>query len=118
MDYEEVTDRNVAQLDVVNRALGGHRQPPGSRADGGMLPHNSLKDLIQQIVQHDADTRNDLQDAQNMVHELEKDLAEVEKTVTRLKAELEHETRQREHFEGMLRQIATLVVNGTRGRAE
>lgn len=141
MDYDKLTDRNVSQLDFAAEHLGraaqipvppreykggegqriaANRPLPGSRPDGGMISaaattHNT-RSLIDQIMLNEQQLRQELSEARKLIEILEANLLGSENKIIELKDDLSRETSQREHFEGMLRQIATLVVNGAKDK--
>jgi uncharacterized protein with von Willebrand factor type A (vWA) domain len=94
MDTEDIADRNVEQLGYVRNALG-RRSQPGSRPDGGMAPNNlpDMEQLLNQIMSHDVDLRNE---------------------IGRLKDQLATEQDARAHLEKIIRQVASLIVNGSK----
>ena len=124
MDNDEIVnrivDRNVEQLkftgDVLHR-LPRARQMPGSREDAGMEPTpRDTRDLLKQIQHTEDALRQELSDARQLIENLEANIAQMESTILELKSALGSENAQREHFESMLRQIATLVVNGAKDK--
>lgn len=116
MDQEDIAAKNVEQLNFTARALKRMAKPlPGSRPDGGIAkPDTTMHDMLQHIAQRESELLNDLQDAKNLVENLEHDLLQLETTLIEVREQLEREKNAREHFENMLRQIATLVVNGSK----
>ena len=118
MDQNNITDRNVEQLDFTGKHLGNlprARSLPGSRSDGGMIsPQKQTHDLIQQIVDNENRLRAELVDARATIDHCERDLATLQSEYSELKARHDLEKKQREHFEAMLRKIAELVVNGAK----
>ena len=122
MDSEDIANRNVEQLNFTADAL--HRLPrarqiPGSRPDGGMTPRVAeTRNLLDQIQQIEAGLRAELVDARATIDHCERDLATLQSEYSELKARHDLEKSRREHFEGMLRQIATLVVNGAKDKPQ
>ena len=124
MDNDEIINRNVEQLkftgDALRDRLPRARQLPGSRPDGGMTPaaattHNT-RSLIDQIMLNEQQLRQELSEARQLIENLEANILQMEDEIITLKSTLGSENAQREHFEGMLRQIATLVVNGAKDK--
>ena len=124
MDSEDIANRNVEQLKFTGEALRDRlpraRQLPGSRPDGGMASaaattHNT-RSLIDQIMLNEQQLCRELSDARQLIENLEANILQMENEIITLKSDLGSENVQREHFENMLRQIATLVVNGTKDK--
>ena len=120
---EQIANRNVEQMkftaDALHR-LPRARQMPGSRSDGGMASaaattHNT-RSLIDQIMLNEQQLRQELSEARQLIENLEANILQMEDTIIELKNSLGSENVQREHFENMLRQIATLVVNGAKDK--
>ena len=123
MDFDKLTDRNVAQLDYAADNLGkaGQRKPlPGSRSDGGMAPMapmaGTVQGLTQQILQREADLLDRLTHAGQQLDDSRHEVERLQGEMSQLESQLAAETAKREHFEGMLRKIAELVVNGAKGQ--
>jgi hypothetical protein len=105
--FEKIHDRNVEQVNHVARTLRAanrglesmERQRPGvigGRPDGTMSLDKSVElvTLLQQIEDNDASLR-----AENAI----------------LKDQLATEREAREHLENIIRQVADLIVNGSKG---
>jgi hypothetical protein len=100
-DLGKIADRNVDQVNFVASAL--KRRPHGivgGRPDGTMSPAQDdalprgIEGLLQQIENNDANLR-----AENK----------------HLEAQLTTEREARAHLENVIRQIADLIVNGSKG---
>lgn len=115
MDFDKLTDKNVSQLDFAAQHLG-KRPQPGSRPDGGMAPAvvQNTRSLIDQIMHNDQQLRGELDEAMKHIEKLEFDLMSAEDRVIELKDMLARETSLREYYEGTMRKIAELVVNGAK----
>lgn len=139
MKMDDITDRNIEQLEFTGKALGraGYGMPraanlglgsmersqPGSRPDGGMavpppeLPsQKETQGWLDQIAQTENRLRAQLVDARNIIDNFERDMAMLESEVNRLDSELRQSQMLKDHFEGMLRKIAELVVNGSKDK--
>jgi phospholipase/lecithinase/hemolysin len=110
--FNRVQDRNIEQVNRVANVLRGanramERQQPGvigGRPDGTMEPagqENSMEGLLRQIENHDAYLRTQLAQAQYEIRQLN--------------AALGAEKEAREHLQGIIRQVADLIVNGSKG---
>jgi ribosomal protein L1 len=97
MNNDDITDRNVEQLDFVGKVLGGKgllpRTQPGSRSDGGMQsdPIAATQEMMQKVVETELKLR---------------------KEVVHLQNQLGSERDAREHLEKIIRAVADLIVNG------
>lgn len=120
----------------IGKGAEMQRQRPGSRPDGGMVrtgqdhatindlnnpqdptrQSGSTKDLLYQVMQTEAGLRAELADARKLIENLEANILQMGNEIIELKDTLARENAQRQHFEGMLRQIATLVVNGAKDK--
>lgn len=120
MDQNNITDRNVEQLDFTGKHLGNlprARSLPGSRSDGGMAQvRQDTGSLIDQILTNDRQLRNDLAGAYKEVEKLEANLLTLENEIIELKDTLGSERALREHAEGVIRKIADLIVNGAKDK--
>ena len=144
MDEEKIlsaiSDGNVEKLRRANDVLGkppwttrsvrsglAEEPRPGSRPDGGMAAkiHESIiKELTNQVLQHEAILQNNLADARRMIDAFEEDQLRLEDEVRRLKATLEEERNQCamfqnrcEELKNVLRSAAEIMVNGEKARA-
>jgi hypothetical protein len=99
-----IQDRNAAQMDFAAKALGQAGRLSGivgGRPDGTMEHAQgnnrlALEPLLNQIMGHDANLRNE---------------------ISQLKAQLATEREARERLQNIIRQVADLIVNGSRGDA-
>jgi uncharacterized coiled-coil DUF342 family protein len=105
--FNRLTDRNVEQVNFVASAL---RKPqPGSRPDGGMASQAS--DLVTQIMRlegHRDELLRRVEEARQMIDGFEQEAGQ-------LKEQLATERKGREHLQDIIRQVADLIVNGSRG---
>ena len=129
--FSAISDGNVEKLDRVNRALRGmlpseqgmqrQRQQPGSRPDGGMaaqVRESIIKELTNQVLQHEAILQNELVDARRLIDEYEKERFRMESQISELEARLSEERTRCARFEGrceelknVLRSAAEIMVN-------
>ena len=113
---ERLTDRNVAQLDyaAANLGKGAQRQQPGSRPDGGML--STTQSLLTQVLETERQLRNDLEESVRQLQRAQVDLQKLGADLDRKVQEFNAEREARQHLEGVIRQIADVVVNGRKAK--
>ena len=142
MKMDDITDRNVEQLEFTGKSLGksGYgqlpraRTLPGSRPDEDMVragpdhatindlnnprdptrQSGSTKDLLYQVMETEAKLRAQLVDARNIIDNFERDMIKLESDFTTVQLERDSETRRADKYEAMVRKIAELVVNGVK----
>jgi len=98
--FEGIQDKNVERMNFVSKQL--RHGIVGGRPDGTMEPHGTgqpeqqkaLESLLRQILNTDADLRNE---------------------ISQLKDRLATEQDARAHLEKIIRQVADLIVNGSKG---
>ena len=99
---------------------------PGSRPDGGMAAkiHESIiKELTNQVLQHEAILQNNLADAHRLVDKFEEEQLRLEDEILQLKATLEEERTDApcsqnrcEELKNVLSAAAEIMVNGEKAR--
>lgn len=91
--FEGIQDKNVERMNFVSKQL--RQGIVGGRPDGTMEPaQGTIETFIQNIMNVDAGLRNE---------------------IDQLKRQLAREQGAREHLQGIIRQVADLIVNGSKG---
>ena len=118
MNTDDIADRNVEQLGFTRNTLG-RRPAPGSRPDGGMErvdPLQHTHDMVQKILETETNLRHQLEDARGVIDKLHDDISKLGAALDGTQARAASENEARVYLEGILRQIADLVVNGHKGQ--
>lgn len=120
MTQDEITERNVAQLDFTAKALNRmqrgrppEEKPSLSQLKLGELHNATLQDMLHNIMQSDANLRNELRDAKNLVEGLQEDMLKLEQDLIECRNQLEAERTRCAHFETLLTKVARMIVDGT-----
>jgi hypothetical protein len=106
--FDRIADSNVERVNRVATVLGvgrANRGVVGGRPDGTMEPAQfqapSMDTLLQHIESNYANLRAQLDQARSELRQLDETLA--------------REREAREHLQGIIRQVADLIVNGSKG---
>ena len=95
--FNRIADSNVERVNRVANVMGrtGQRGIIGGRPDGTMEPSTTgMESLLRQIELHESNMRGEIE---------------------HLKAQLAREQGAREHLQEIIRQVADLIVNGSKG---